>query len=141
RRPHHRIAGRVRAGDLLPRPPARGGPEAHLRDGRGQPAPDDRGAVCPALGGRRAREAGPATGPGRPERGGVPGAEGPPAPIVTATKDPGTAAVRSQGVRAALRDGTPVLIRPIRPGDKALLVDGFARLSEESRLRRFLSPM
>jgi GNAT superfamily N-acetyltransferase len=34
-----------------------------------------------------------------------------------------------------------VLIRPIRPEDKGLLVDGFSRLSEESRVRRFLAPV
>lgn len=52
---------------------------------------------------------------------------------------PGPATDRE--VRAELRDGTPVLIRPIRPEDKPLLVDGFERLSEESRYRRFLSPV
>jgi phospholysine phosphohistidine inorganic pyrophosphate phosphatase len=40
-----------------------------------------------------------------------------------------------------LRDGTRVLVRPIEPGDRALLRDGFERLSEESRYRRFLAPM
>jgi len=44
-------------------------------------------------------------------------------------------------VRATLRDGTPVVLRPIRPEDKRLLVDGFERLSEESRLRRFMAPV
>jgi RimJ/RimL family protein N-acetyltransferase len=44
-------------------------------------------------------------------------------------------------LRVALKDGTPVTIRPIRPDDKPLLVDGLARLSEESRYRRFLSPI
>jgi len=42
---------------------------------------------------------------------------------------------------ATLRDGTPVVLRPIRPEDKSLLVDGFQRLSEESRLRRFMAPI
>ena len=32
-------------------------------------------------------------------------------------------------------------MRPIRPDDKSLLVGGFQRLSEESRLRRFLAPI
>jgi RimJ/RimL family protein N-acetyltransferase len=41
----------------------------------------------------------------------------------------------------ALKDGTPVTIRPIRPDDKPLLVDGLGRLSEESRYRRFMSPI
>ena len=46
-----------------------------------------------------------------------------------------------QTVAATLRDGTAVSIRPIRPDDKGLLVDGFNRLSEESRKRRFLAPI
>jgi RimJ/RimL family protein N-acetyltransferase len=40
-----------------------------------------------------------------------------------------------------LRDGTPVLVRPIRPSDKPLLLEGFRRLSEESRFRRFMAPI
>jgi RimJ/RimL family protein N-acetyltransferase len=40
-----------------------------------------------------------------------------------------------------LRNEEPVLIRPIRPTDKALLLDGFRRLSPESRYRRFFSPL
>ena len=40
-----------------------------------------------------------------------------------------------------LRDGSAVLIRPIRPGDKAKLVEGLERLSPESRYRRFLRPI
>jgi acetyltransferase len=39
----------------------------------------------------------------------------------------------------SLADGTRVRIRPIRPGDKALLADGLARLSPESARRRFLA--
>ena len=42
----------------------------------------------------------------------------------------------SQPVR--LRDGSRVLIRPVRPADAALLAEGFARLSERSRRMRFL---
>jgi len=37
-----------------------------------------------------------------------------------------------------LRDGTRVLIRPIRPGDKDLLQEGVNRLSPTSRYLRFL---
>lgn len=44
-------------------------------------------------------------------------------------------------VRTRLRDGTPVLVRPVGPQDKALLLDGFRRLSEESRIRRFMAPI
>jgi GNAT superfamily N-acetyltransferase len=40
-----------------------------------------------------------------------------------------------------LDDGTEVALRPFRPGDGGLLVAGFARLSAQSRYRRFLSPM
>src|SRR3954447_644963 len=36
-------------------------------------------------------------------------------------------------------DGSPVLIRPIEPRDRSLLVDGLARLSTRSRRQRFLA--
>jgi GNAT superfamily N-acetyltransferase len=49
--------------------------------------------------------------------------------------------LRLEQVRTTLRDGTPVLIRPIRPQDKELMRRGFERLSEESRARRFLTPV
>jgi acetyltransferase len=39
---------------------------------------------------------------------------------------------------ARLADGTPVVIRPVRPEDSRLLVEGFTQLSHESRYRRFL---
>ena len=39
-----------------------------------------------------------------------------------------------------LRDGSTVLIRPVRPVDAQLLADGFARLSARSRRLRFLTP-
>jgi GNAT superfamily N-acetyltransferase len=42
---------------------------------------------------------------------------------------------------ATLKTGNRVLIRPIRAGDKTLLLEGFHRLSPESRYRRFLSPL
>jgi GNAT superfamily N-acetyltransferase len=41
---------------------------------------------------------------------------------------------------AELSDGSEVEIRPLTPDDKAGLAAGFARLSELSRYRRFLSP-
>jgi GNAT superfamily N-acetyltransferase len=41
---------------------------------------------------------------------------------------------------ARLRDGTLLLVRPIRPADKALLEAGMTRLSTETLTRRFLSP-
>lgn len=40
-----------------------------------------------------------------------------------------------------LRDGTRVLIRPVRPDDKDRLIAGLAHLSPESRYRRFLRPV
>lgn len=45
----------------------------------------------------------------------------------------------SGGVR--LGDGTAVTLRPVGPGDAKLLTEGFDRLSERSRYRRFLSPV
>jgi GNAT superfamily N-acetyltransferase len=47
---------------------------------------------------------------------------------------PGSECVRE------LRDGSRVRVRPIAPEDRAALAAGFARLSPESRFRRFLSP-
>jgi RimJ/RimL family protein N-acetyltransferase len=41
---------------------------------------------------------------------------------------------------STLRDGSRVVLRAIEPDDKEALLDGFGRLSEESRYRRFLSP-
>src|SRR5438876_2892092 len=40
-----------------------------------------------------------------------------------------------------LTDGTRMLVRPITPDDKQLLLDGFAHLSPETRFRRFLGYM
>jgi RimJ/RimL family protein N-acetyltransferase len=42
--------------------------------------------------------------------------------------------------RAKLRDGTPILVRNLRPADAEELVRGFGRLSICSRRFRFLSP-
>ncbi len=36
-----------------------------------------------------------------------------------------------------LMDGTPVTLRAVSPGDRALLLEGFDRLSPDSRYRRF----
>lgn len=44
-------------------------------------------------------------------------------------------------VELSLRDGTPVVIRPITPEDKARLREGLRRLSEGSRYRRFMAPV
>ena len=37
-----------------------------------------------------------------------------------------------------MEDGTPVVVRAVRPEDKPMIADGFAHLSNESRFRRFL---
>jgi RimJ/RimL family protein N-acetyltransferase len=37
-----------------------------------------------------------------------------------------------------LKNGTSVLVRPVRPDDRALFVAGFERMSPESRYRRFM---
>ena len=46
---------------------------------------------------------------------------------------------RNYSERRSLADGTDVVLRLVRPGDSALLVRGFERLSPESRYRRFLT--
>ena len=46
----------------------------------------------------------------------------------------------ASGRPTVLRDGSEVLIRPIRGADAPLLADGFARLSLRSRQMRFLTP-
>jgi RimJ/RimL family protein N-acetyltransferase len=43
--------------------------------------------------------------------------------------------------KLALRDGTQILVRPVHPQDKDRLREGFARLSAQSRHRRFLTPL
>ena len=40
---------------------------------------------------------------------------------------------------ATLRDGSTVELRPVRPDDKPIFLDGFARLSPESRYLRFFT--
>jgi GNAT superfamily N-acetyltransferase len=43
-------------------------------------------------------------------------------------------------VLTRLPDGSPLIVRPIRPDDKPLLTGGLARLSLASRQQRFLGP-
>lgn len=43
--------------------------------------------------------------------------------------------------RAALRDGSTILIRPIEPDDKGAILVAFENLSPESRYRRFFAPL
>jgi GNAT superfamily N-acetyltransferase len=45
------------------------------------------------------------------------------------------------GIAVALRDGTRVVVRPVRPDDRELLLAGFERLGPASRYQRFLAPM
>ena len=47
----------------------------------------------------------------------------------------------TDGQETTLRSGDRVLIRPIRPSDKNRLLEGFHRMSPESRYRRFFSPV
>jgi len=42
--------------------------------------------------------------------------------------------------RATLADGTPVVVRPIRPADGPLLQEGLRRLSDRTRYLRFHAP-
>jgi RimJ/RimL family protein N-acetyltransferase len=49
--------------------------------------------------------------------------------------------VESHTTIVMLKDGTRMLVRPILPDDKDLLVEGFAHLSPETRFRRFLGYM
>jgi nucleotide-binding universal stress UspA family protein/GNAT superfamily N-acetyltransferase len=44
-------------------------------------------------------------------------------------------------VTVKLRDGSRIDIRPIEPDDRAILAEGFERLSPDSRYRRFFGPM
>ncbi len=54
---------------------------------------------------------------------------------------PSTTELETLGAPAVLRDGSHVRLRQGRPEDRELLVNGFERLSDESRYRRFLAPM
>jgi GNAT superfamily N-acetyltransferase len=49
--------------------------------------------------------------------------------------------IRGRTTEVSLPDGGLVRIRPVVPDDKAVLVDGFRRLSPESRYRRFMAPI
>lgn len=46
-----------------------------------------------------------------------------------------------RGMTTPLSDGSPITIRPIEPDDRQGLAEGFARLSPETRYRRFFSPV
>ncbi|MGH2830701.1 MAG: GNAT family N-acetyltransferase [Actinomycetota bacterium] len=47
-------------------------------------------------------------------------------------------AIRSRTVEVWLHDGEHILVRPVVPEDKPVIKEGFDRLSEESRYRRFM---
>ncbi|HEX8099251.1 MAG TPA: GNAT family N-acetyltransferase [Actinomycetota bacterium] len=49
--------------------------------------------------------------------------------------------LRLEEFRTALRDGTPVVARPVRPDDRQLIREAFERLSPESRYFRFMTPI
>jgi RimJ/RimL family protein N-acetyltransferase len=49
-------------------------------------------------------------------------------------------AILSDVERQKLADGTPVILRPVRDSDSALLVRGFEQLSPQSRYYRFFAP-
>ena len=49
--------------------------------------------------------------------------------------------IRSRTTELSLPDGGLVRLRPVVPEDKAALVEGFNRLSPESRYRRFMAPI
>jgi GNAT superfamily N-acetyltransferase len=46
-----------------------------------------------------------------------------------------------QAERVTLRDGSELVIRPIRAEDKSAIAAGFERMSPESRFRRFFAPL
>jgi len=54
---------------------------------------------------------------------------------------PGIKTLKLEQFESRLLDGTPVLVRPIRPEDRQLLIAGFQRLSPESRYARFMAPL
>ncbi len=49
--------------------------------------------------------------------------------------------IESHTTTLTLKDGTRMLVRPIVPDDKDVLVEGFAHLSPQTRFRRFLGYM
>lgn len=44
-------------------------------------------------------------------------------------------------IRTTLRDGSPILLRPVRPGDKDRFIAGLKLMSMESRYLRFFTPV
>jgi RimJ/RimL family protein N-acetyltransferase len=56
-------------------------------------------------------------------------------------RNPASARNRPEGERVTIRDGSAISIRPIKPADKGAIQIGFDRMSEETRYRRFFSPL
>jgi GNAT superfamily N-acetyltransferase len=54
---------------------------------------------------------------------------------------PSIEVLRFDRFESRLRDGTPVVVRPVESTDKQLLLAGFERLSPESRYARFMAPV
>jgi GNAT superfamily N-acetyltransferase len=46
----------------------------------------------------------------------------------------------ARGDRVRLRDGSEVIVRPVEPEDKPLLLEGFRHFSDSSRYQRFMAP-
>ncbi|HUG88724.1 MAG TPA: GNAT family N-acetyltransferase [Actinomycetota bacterium] len=49
--------------------------------------------------------------------------------------------IRKRTTEVVLADGTRAVLRPLVPEDGQRIIDGFARMSPESRYRRFMSPV
>jgi RimJ/RimL family protein N-acetyltransferase len=60
---------------------------------------------------------------------------------VTAIETLSTQPAASAGDRVTTGGGVELLVRPIEPADRRLIADGFQRLSERSRYRRFFRPV
>jgi RimJ/RimL family protein N-acetyltransferase len=60
-------------------------------------------------------------------------------PGVSADRRRAETGVMAEEELVRLRDGSTVVVRPVRPEDRELFVAGFERMSGESRYRRFMS--
>lgn len=56
-------------------------------------------------------------------------------------KPPASTAHNAGRAELELADGARVTIRPVQAGDKRLIADAFAELSEDSRYQRFFTPL
>jgi GNAT superfamily N-acetyltransferase len=56
--------------------------------------------------------------------------------LATASQPPSTGSTTVE-----LPDGVRIVVRPVRPSDKAAIADAFERLGPESRYRRFFAPL